>query len=439
MANFPVFQGGQLTRGVAVRNERRTQRAEQERKASEDARKRQERIRQSYEDLRLKSLDEFRQFAEIAGRSAEQGVDPKSDVMMKARAGAVASLGSYVSGIQQLKQDIIAKGASEGVPSDRIEEALNAVPDTRAFIQNNMPLFDLAIEAGAEAAPEPVRTLTPEETQAAGFPKGMIVQQRQGGTDQGEFLIKFDPSAAEDDVSSFKEQVDALVNIVGLDEATAVSVKTGQRAISIDPVTRERSVIDLATGEPIGEPEQLPAPPGEAPSLIPEDIETPLATGGPGFVRNVANVFKGAFNADPASPKAQEATEALRTVQVLTETTLQSAVPGRPSVFLLEEFKNLTVTPNSVFQGEPLSKDRLEQTKRLIDGEIARMEQDILPLELDPKTRVDTQVNLTQMKRLSGAYESLLEGFDEQEDETETGFSPEIEALLDKHAPQGQD
>jgi hypothetical protein len=59
------------------------------------------------------------------------------------------------------------------------------------------------------------------------------------------------------------------------------------------------------------------------------------------------------------------------------------------------------------------------------------MEQEVLPLELPPDKRVETQLNLTQMKRLRTAYEDLLASYDKDEPSAD----PELEGLLDKYAP----
>ena len=64
------------------------------------------------------------------------------------------------------------------------------------------------------------------------------------------------------------------------------------------------------------------------------------------------------------------------------------------------------------------------------------MEQEVLSLELDPKTRVETQLNRSMMKRLRDAYDGLLKGFDEDED---SEIDPEIQKLLDKHAPEDEE
>lgn len=399
MANFPVaFQGSPITRGVQTGLA-----IKQRKKANEQAKARQE-AEQLYQShvARLARFDEeAKRILETTERAAAAGAGEEELKPLR------VLFTTTIANRAKLQQQFKALALQSGTPPEAIESAL---PDAAQEVQNRMTFFDSAVQIGrAENEEAQTRTLTPEEVQelSPALPQGTVIQQKA----DGELLVKFEPGD-DDDLSAFQERVAALM-ATDIPEKQALGIAAGRFAVSLDPITRERQVIDIATGERVGGEEPSAAPTGEAPSLIPEDVETPLATGGPGFVRNVANVFKGAFNAEPTSPKAQEAAAALRTVQVLTETTLQAAVPGRPSVFLLEEFKNLTVTPNSVFQGEAQSRDRLEQTKRLIDGEIARMEQDILPLDLDPKTRVETQVNLTQMKRLSGAYESLLEGFDE--------------------------
>lgn len=282
------------------------------------------------------------------------------------------------------------------------------------------------VRAGTPTDQQQVETLSPDEATELGFPEGAVVQRQS----DGKLTLAFNPSQSE---SALQERVAAL-QLSGIeDEALALGIAAGRYVVSVNAITDERVVMDIATGQPVGEVEPPPpVSPEESFSLIPEDIETSIATGGPGVLRNVANFLSGAVNAGEVFPRAAEATEALKAIQTLTTTTLQAEVPGRPSNFLLERLEGLTVKPNSIFQGDERAKTRLEQTQRLIENEINRLENRVLPLELPPNIRVETQLNLGQLKDLNNAYTTLLGGFQSGEEEVD----PEVQSLLEKYAPE---
>lgn len=283
--------------------------------------------------------------------------------------------------------------------------------------------------AGLSGAEGQVQTLSPEEATQLGFPRGAIVQRKADGT----LVLAFEPPGDED-MSSLQEKVNALV-ASGVDEQRALGIAAGRFQISLNPISNERVVMDIATGEPVGEPEPI-EPQGDVPSMLPSGLDVPLATGAPGAFRNVVNILGDAVGAGLSFPRAQDATEALSSLRLFTTTTLQTEVPGRPSNFLLQRLEELTVAPNSLFQGEERAQTRLEQTKRLIDGEIARIENDVLPLELPPAIRVETQLNLTQLKRLSDAYNGVLDSFGREPSDAPEGAPDEVKELWPFFTPE---
>ena len=381
---------------------------------SDEQKERDKRFKAANDELLEASEEGVTFFGDLAVSAAEKGASEEQQ--LEFRNGAQASAMGYAGFLKEQRRKL-----------EELGEDPSAVPDPVAYVERQMARFDArAAEASIEDTSEDFETLSPEETAKLGFPEGAIVQR---GPDN-KVTLTFDPT---DDESVTAERIRLLEPFVG--EERAVGIATNRFVVSTNAITNESVVLDIATGEPVGEKLE-PLPEADVPSIIPEDIDTNVATGIPGAVKNAVNLIKDAVGAGVQFPKAQEATEALNSIQVLTTTKLQAAVPGRPSVFLLEQFKGLTVTPNSIFQGEDRSKTRLEQTRRLLDGEIQRMEQEVLPLELDPKTRVETQLNLSMMKRLRDAYDGLLKGFDEDED---SDIDPEIKKLLDKHAPEDEE
>lgn len=388
-------------------------------------------FQQAMQKDRETAVNESLEFASIAERAAETGqVTPEQ--FEQFQVGSLQALQRHASTLDQNRQ--LAVQQLENAPKRKREELAAKVaqlPTGEKFINEQLPMLESrfqAAQARAEQAmqeQQQVETLEPEQATELGFPEGAIVQKEPDGT----LSLAFDPSES---MSSLQERVAAIMASGVEDEERALGIASGRYQVSVNPTTNERVVFDLATGEPIGNalPERDPS---AVPSMLPDNIDSSLSTGFPGAFRNVVNILGDAAGAGTAFPRAQEATEALSSLQLFTTTTMQAEVPGRPSNFLLERLENLTVSPNSLLQGEDRSRTRLEQTQRLIDGEIARLENDVLPLELPPNTRVETQLNLTQLKRLSEAYEGVIGSFDQ------TGeVDSELQELLDRYAPEGE-
>lgn len=403
------------------------------------------------------------EFATIAEQAAKTG-QMTPEQFEQFQVGAIQALQRHAATLEQNRQIATQLLEQEGRKRPRrareIAARLNELPSGEAFINEQLPMLEARFQsamtqqpedpsvAGQQAAQqklaeleailgrppteaermralglEPegqVQTLAPEEATQLGFPEGSVVQKKPDGS----LSLAFTPS---ENMSSLQERVAALL-ATGVDEQRALGIAAGRYQVSVNPLTNERQVFDVATGERVGDelPERRPE---DVPSMIPEGIDAQLATGAPGAFRNVVNIVGDAFGAGTAFPQAKEATEALRSLQLFTTTTMQSEVPGRPSNFLLERLESLTVQPNSLLQGEEGAKTRLQQTQRLINGEISRLENDVLPMELPPDIRVETELNLTQLKRLNAAYEDLITSFEAGGGDV----SPELQAILDKY------
>lgn len=156
--------------------------------------------------------------------------------------------------------------------------------------------------------------------------------------------------------------------------------------------------------------EQGPAEPGE--SLIPEDIDVAAALGAGGFARNAFNAVADMFGRGTDLPAAEtsRAREALTNLQVLTRLMLQEGVPGRPSNMLMEQLDRLTVTPTSIFTGAGRALDRFEATRRMIQTEVGRIENEVLarPDVHDARALRAASNNRTQLSSLLDAYSQLI-------------------------------
>lgn len=263
------------------------------------------------------------------------------------------------------------------------------------------------------------RILSPEEvkTQFPSLPDGTIVQQDSGGG----ITVKYTPPQ---DNTERTRKIKGLVQefkSMGLDnpEEMAAKIVDGVASVKINNTTGEVLYVDEAKAAAGQEDAvtsiqvQQDMPEINPGSAIDPSIDVSEATGLGGKVKRSINVISDAIGSGLQSEAADEATSALTNLQVRTMSLMQSEVPGRPSNFLLQQLEKLTVEPNSLLQGEASSKNRLNQTKAMIDIEIGRIETSVLPLTLTQSQRQQTMINLTQLKGLKADYDQILQSFND--------------------------
>ena len=199
--------------------------------------------------------------------------------------------------------------------------------------------------------------------------------------------------------------------------------------VSRDPVTGEVMLIDRSNGQRVNmqaQPGQLTgipsvetlplratdtptASPGGA---MPENTDFATATGVTGFGRQLANTFADMIGAGLPYANNETATQAMENLRTRTMTALAAGVPGRPNVFLLERFDELLAEPNSPWQGQGRTRERLEQVQRMIvqaktlneqvaDGRIATT----------PTARSEAAQNVEMLDALLLDYGAVLEAY----------------------------
>lgn len=233
--------------------------------------------------------------------------------------------------------------------------------------------------------------------------------------------------AAQSKTNAKEAQIQRLMS-GGLDRQTAIGIADGRLAISRDPVTGQAQVIDKATGQPVGMPER-PEPLGE-PSETPRKSSMPVgtdfsdATGARGFAANLANTVSDAIGAGLIDPNNERATQAMRNLATNTMITLADGVAGRPSNFLLEQFQRLTSEPNSIWQGEGRTREKLSQTRDMI-AEAIMLNQDVLQSEVTPQMRAQAQQNIARLSRILNDYDAVIESFGSrsQQGKTKSGVT----------------
>ena len=201
-----------------------------------------------------------------------------------------------------------------------------------------------------------------------------------------------------------------LLKNSGATDNIAEGIASGRYVVSVDPQTGERAVVDLV-GKIVGGPESIPKiDPENIDPFLPKGIDASQIVGFSGFFKNIVNKLSDSVGLGLTNPDAEEAKQGLDDLQVLTMSLLQAEVPGRPSNFLLQRLERLTVTSASILQGEESARRRLGQTKRLIDQGIVRIDQEMKKPNR-PVTLQSMRINQGQLKGLSKAYTTVVDGF----------------------------
>ena len=415
MANFDS-PGAGLSRGLragfAISGARKDRELEANKQKQEEAEAALQRINDAGDEAREMAVNNVSTLATHAGEAAAKGAAPEQ--LQKIRQAAFASAMTYGNFLEE------SKAFAE--QSGNIDSSI--IPSGKDFVDQQMSLYDAEVQSSSIddfeiLSPEAIAKEIPqlENTDA--------IVQRNKATGKIELLF---PSGGSE--STIAERIRLLTPLMGEERATLVA--TTAAVVVTDPVTGISGVINKGTGDQIGPTIEPPAAPAEETTVIPDDIKTSAATGVKGIVINVANTVRDAFGMGLQDPEAQDATDALTTIQTLTSLHLLQEISGRDTDGLRKRLDKLTVTPNSFFQGEERSKNRLQDTQQVLQGEIDRMENQ-LKTEIDPATRIKLQNNIPQIKRLRDAYGTLVTGFDIEEEEVEVDV--EGERLLDKHAP----
>ena len=141
-----------------------------------------------------------------------------------------------------------------------------------------------------------------------------------------------------------------------------------------------RVIFDRYSGQPAGgtQPETPQATPPLAEQPPPEGVPTlsggfQQATGLKGALLNLGNTITDAIGAGMLAPETDKGGQALNTLKTRTMLQMTAAIPGRPSDLIRQRLEALAVEPNSIWNGEERSLERLMQTRGLIHEEVSRI------------------------------------------------------------------
>jgi hypothetical protein len=331
------------------------------------------------------------------------------DIMQQAeRAGVTNLIGQQVKGVPVTRAGIVNVAHLGGVQGmQRFFETGGQYDPADA---NGTRLSDYlalgAREEGAGGGGQPMQGQPAQED-----PRAVAQRLLAAGVPNDTIRLVLDTLQPSGDTSAAEAQIARLME-TGLDRPTAIGVRDGRYE-----VTQLGEVIDVATGQPVGAVgQQAPmmqapeAAPAQNTSIMPTDVDYSTATGGSGFLSSIGNTLSDAVGAGLISPENERASQALRNLQLRLQTDLAGAVSGRPSNYLLERLDTLTVQPNSPFQGAGRSRERLAQTRDMVEEGIA-LNMEVVQAGVSPNARSEARTNIAKLRRLRDDLDTVLQSF----------------------------
>jgi hypothetical protein len=180
----------------------------------------------------------------------------------------------------------------------------------------------------------------------------------------------------------------------GVPENIARALLSGQHRLVTNDMDGSIRAIDMATGREVWNPdaprtpvqtEPPPSAPGAAAvpgagsvpgQTTPNDgVDYPGATGLPGAASRVANTIADMFGGTLPAPERERASQALTNLATRTQMHLQTAIPGRPSNYLMEMIGDLTLKPGEITVGPQRAAERVRQTRQFVEQTVAEMEE----------------------------------------------------------------
>jgi hypothetical protein len=187
--------------------------------------------------------------------------------------------------------------------------------------------------------------------------------------------------------AEFQRKIEEMI-ANGVPPQIASGLATGQIRLVTNDIDGSVRAIDMATGREIFNPDSPRQPPpvtgatpppavaGTTGATIPSDgVDYPGATGLPGAATSVANTIADMFGGTLPAPERERAAQALTNLATRTQMHLQTAIPGRPSNYLMEMIGGLTLRPNEITVGPQRAAERVRQTRQFVGQTIKEMEE----------------------------------------------------------------
>lgn len=256
-------------------------------------------------------------------------------------------------------------------------------------------------------------------------PEGKFEADRRSG------LLPDDAQRGSD--SAKEEQIARLVSTGDIDRNTAIGIVDGRLAVSRDPITGTAQIVDKATGQIIGAPQQSQSQPGptqdradagqslntRTPPQDPMDDGIPRdfggATGIPGLVDSIKNAGASALGRDLPAPEVENAINTLNALNRDTMVILASGITGRPSNFSMEQIQQFLPTATGIFQGPERTLSRARETRKTIQRDIeATMQVASGEGQFRPQQVAEANQRLLTLRAVAGQWDAIIQGLQSQ-------------------------
>lgn len=264
------------------------------------------------------------------------------------------------------------------------------------------------------------------------------------GPEKGAQLLAQQAFASPADQSAAEAKIQRLME-TGLSRTEAVAIADNRYVVSRDPISGEAHILDKASGERIGGATQEQLAEYESPprqTLIPPDLDLTKGTGAAAAFRTAWNRVRDAtgFGLSEGGEEVERAVQTLNNLSLQTEVALAQEIAGRPSNYLLERLREVTVEPARILQGDNTARERLRATTALIDQKIAMVDDVVRnPSAYRPAEVSQARRNRTQLQFLKEQYDEALRIFSREAPDAETRaqgagamFSDEDRALIER-------
>ncbi len=210
----------------------------------------------------------------------------------------------------------------------------------------------------------------------------------------------------------------ARLESIGLSREQAIQLKEGVLRTTTDPVTRETSVMNMVTGERVGQaPVEAEAQVAQAP--LPE---TDLQFGQPytaaedsfgigGAARRAANAIADTAGADVPFPEVQQTQSDFGVLREKLIADIANGYQRQPPSWLLQNIRDLTPAAGSVLQGSEGAQTQLRSIARDLNDERTAAMRQLSNRALSPTDKAKLETRLEGIEAAMSRVGSALSGF----------------------------
>jgi hypothetical protein len=218
--------------------------------------------------------------------------------------------------------------------------------------------------------------------------------------------------AAPPDLSAAELQVQRLME-TGLTRTEAIAIADGRHTTSVDPLTREATVLDRHTGQTVGgqqPPAQTLPPIASTGEIGPTANNAREAFGASGFGQNIANTAADVTGFQQPYPETGQAVADFTLLRERVLADLSDAYGRQPPSWLLQEIRKNIPDPASLRQGPDGAVQQLTAIENYLTEEIESAQR-MLDQRLSPTARQEAEARFmgvgTALDRIKKAKERL--------------------------------